>query len=159
MQLLRILIKSAEKRCDKMQANELFECLKQYFPNNPALMATLKPGAIWEYIIKTPTLDGGESQTILTFHLIKHDDEILEMIQGKAPVKPDLILYFTEKAILNLISGFPSAEKYYEAYRKLMNHSTEELDLDYKINKPRLKLWRKGYRSWSKLYKFSHIQP
>lgn len=141
-----------------MLATELYDFLQDYFPENPDLMTHLKPGAMWEYIIKSPNLDGVDSQMVLTFHLIKNPDDSLKMIEGPAPIKPDLILYFTEKAILSLIDGSPTAEKYYELYRRLMSQSTEELDLDYKINKPRLKLWRMGYRPWSKLYKFSHIQ-
>ncbi len=142
----------------RMLKAELFDCLKGYYPKTPELMDHLKPGAIWEYVIKSPTLDDEHSETLLTFYLTKKEDESLEMNQGYAPIKPDLILYFTEKAILNLIEGFPPATKYYEAYRKIMSKPTEEIDLDYKINKPRLKLWRLGYRPWSKLYKFTSIQ-
>lgn len=142
----------------KMISTELFNFLEGYFPNNPELMTFLKPGALWEYVIRTPSLDGDASQTVLTFHLVKNTNEDLEMVEGPAPMKPDLILYFTEKAILNLIQGFPSAEKYYELYRQIMNHSTDDMDLDYKLNKSRLVLWRRGYRPWSKLFKFNHIQ-
>jgi hypothetical protein len=141
-----------------MSTTEFFEFMKEYFPRNPELMTSLKPGAIWEYVIKAPKLDDQKSQTILTFHLIKREDETLELHQGEAPRKPDLILYFTERAILNLISGFPSAKQYYKDYRQIMNNPTHDIDLDYKINKPRLKLWRLGYRAWSKLYKFTSIQ-
>jgi len=139
-------------------ANELFIYLKNYFPNNPELMKTLKPGAIWEYIIKAPKLDDEMSQTILTCHLMKKPDETLEMVEGEAPVKPDLILLFTERAILSLISGSPTAEKYYDGYRQIMRNPSDEIDLDYKINKSRLKLWQLGYRAWSKLYKFTQIE-
>ena len=141
-----------------MIVTELYGFLQEYFPHTPDLMTYLKPGAMWEYIIKEPNLDGDDSQTVLTFHLVKNPDESLKMVEGSAPNKPDLVLYFTEKAILSLIDGSPTAEKYYKLYRKLMRESTEDVDLDYKVNKPRLKLWRKGYRPWSKLYKFSHIQ-
>ena len=137
---------------------ELFECLKNYYPNNPELMKSLEPGSVWEYIIRTPKLDGDDTETVLTFHLIKIFDSDLDMVEGPSPDKPDLILYFTEKAILDLISGSPPADEYYEAYRNIMSNPTEDVDLDYKVNKPRLKLWRKGYKSWSKIYKFSHIQ-
>ncbi len=142
----------------KMMKTELYNYLKEYFPKNPELMTSLKPGAIWEYIIKTPNLDGSDSQMLLTFHLLKKDEGALEMVEGGAPIKPDLILYFTEKAILSLISGSPPAGQYYEIYRKIMHQPTEDIDLDYKINKPRLKLWRLGYRTWSKLFKFSQIE-
>ncbi len=145
-------------KAEKTPRNELFEYLKGYFPNNPALMTSLKEGAIWEYVIMTPNLDDNDGKTILTFHLIKNSDENLEMFEGNAPNKPDLILYFTEKAIVSLIEGSPPADQYYKAYRHIMSNPTDELDLDYKINKPRLKLWRLGYRSWSKLYKFTQIQ-
>lgn len=139
-------------------ASELYNYLQGYFPNNPDLMTSLKPGALWEYIIRAPNLDGDDSETVLTFHLTKKTEDSLEMVEGNAPTKPDLILYFTEKAIISLIAKDPPADKYYAAYRFIMNNPTNEIDLDYKINKPRLKLWRKGYRTWSKLYKFSHIQ-
>lgn len=139
-------------------ANELFNYLKNYFPNNPELMKTLKPGAIWEYIIRAPKLDDDMSETILTCHLMKKPDETLEMIEGDAPIKPDLILYFTEQAILNLIADSPPADQYYETYRKIMRNPTEEIDLDYKVNKSRLKLWHLGYRSWSKIFKFTQIE-
>lgn len=141
-----------------MIASKLYSYLEGYFPNNPDLMTSLKPGATWEYIIRAPNLDGDDCETVLTFHLIKKTNDLLEMIQGTAPTKPDLILYFTEKAILNLIADSPPADEYYTAYRYIMNNPTNEIDLDYKVNKPRLKLWRKGYRTWSKLYKFSYIQ-
>ncbi len=141
-----------------MLTNELYSYLQNYFPNNPELMTSLKPGATWEYIIRAPSLDDDESKTILTFHLVKKTDNLLEMVQGNAITKPDLILYFTEKAILNLIADSPPADEYYEEYRNIMNNPTNEIDLDYKINKPRLKLWRMGYRTWSKLFNFSHIQ-
>ena len=140
-----------------MLKTELFDCLKSYFANNPELMSSLEPGSIWEYIIRTPKLDGEESTTILTFHLIKIFDADLDMVEGPSPEKPDLILYFTEKAILSLIKDFPAAKDYYKGYRQIMENPTDELDLDYKINKPRLKLWRLGYRAWSKLYNFSQI--
>ena len=141
-----------------MMANELFKYLNTYFANNPELMKTLKPGAIWEYIIRAPELDDTLSETILVCHLTKKPDETLEMMEGDAPSKPDLILYFTEQAILSLIAGSPSAIKYYETYRQIMRNPSGEIDLDYKINKSRLKLWQLGYRSWSKLYKFTQIE-
>ncbi|MHA1132596.1 MAG: hypothetical protein ACTSQQ_17555 [Candidatus Helarchaeota archaeon] len=142
-------------KIEKTPRNALFEYLKGYFPNNPDLMTSLKEGAIWEYVIKAPNLDDPDSKTILTFYLVKNNDNTLEMIEGNAPTRPDLILYFTEKAITTLIHDSPSAEKYYEAYRYIMNNPTDELDIDYKVNKPRLKLWRIGYRTWSiKLYYF-----
>jgi hypothetical protein len=141
-----------------MMSNELFKCLKTYFANNPELMKALKPGAIWEYIIRAPNLDDSLSQTILICHLTKKPDETLEMVEGDAPIKPDLILYFTEQAILSLIADSPSAEKYYECYRQIMRNPSGGIDLDYKINKSRLKLWQLGYRSWSKLYKFTQIE-
>lgn len=141
-----------------MNVTELYSFLQDYFPKNPELMNSLKPGATWEYVIKSPSLDGENSRVLLTFHLVKNSENSLEMVFGNAPAKPDLILYFTEKAILNLIAGSPPAEHYYQEYRQIMKHPTNDLDLDYKVNKSRLKLWRKGYRAWSKLYKFSQIQ-
>jgi hypothetical protein len=69
-------------------------------------------------------------------------------------MEPDLILYFTEKAILSLIQGKPSAEEYYNRYREIMDNPKPNIQIDNKINKPRLKLWRLGYKQWQKDFNF-----
>ena len=76
------------------------------------------------------------------------------MTKTKPDIKPDLILYFTEKAILNMIEGTSNAEEYYERYHNIMDHPLPEIELDSKVNKPRLKLWQIGYKHWQKDFKF-----
>ena len=76
------------------------------------------------------------------------------MTKEDPDIKPDLILYFTEKAILNLIDGNPSADEYYARYREIMYNPQPGIELDNKVNKPRLQLWRLGYKNWQKDFKF-----
>jgi hypothetical protein len=76
------------------------------------------------------------------------------MTTNKPIIKPDLILYFTEKAILNMIEGTSSAEEYYERYHNIMDHPQPGIELDSKVNKPKLKLWQIGYKNWQKDFKF-----
>jgi hypothetical protein len=68
--------------------------------------------------------------------------------------KPDLILYFTEKAILKLIQNNPSADEYFIRYRELMNNPSPGVEVDNKVNKSRLKLLKLGYREWQKDFGF-----
>jgi len=65
-----------------------------------------------------------------------------------------LILYFTEKAILDLIKGNPSADEYYSRYLEVMNNPKPGIEVDNKVNKPRLKLWQMGYKKWQSDFKF-----
>jgi len=135
-----------------METEELFSKLKQYFPNQTDLMRYLHLNACWEYVIsKISTKD---EDITLKFYLIKRDQNTLEMSIAQPEIKPDLILYFTEKAILSLIDGNPSVEIYYERYRDLMEHPQPGIEIDNKINKPRLKLWQIGYKQWQKDFKF-----
>jgi len=76
------------------------------------------------------------------------------MIKNKPDIKPDLILYFTKKAILTIIEGVSSAEEYYKRYHKVMTHPQSGIEVDSKVNKPRLKLWQIGYKQWQKDFKF-----
>jgi hypothetical protein len=88
------------------------------------------------------------------FHLKKLAEDRLELGVGPASESPDLILYFTENAILELILPSPNAETYYANYAKIMKEGSGTRDLDYKVNKSRMALWRVGYREWAKRYSF-----
>ena len=135
-----------------MEAEELYDKLKTYFPNNLDLMRHLNVNACWEYCITEKSTD--EEVFKLHYFLYKKKENMLELSKENPGIEPDLILYFTEKAILNLIKGNPSADEYYLRYREVMNNPKPEIVLDNKINKPRLKLWQMGYRKWQSDFKF-----
>ena len=135
-----------------METEELYSRLNAFFPNNLDLMRHLHINACWEYVI---TKDSTKEKNIkLNFYLVKKNENALELSMTKPEIKPDLILYFTEKAILKLIEGNPSAEIYYKRYRDVMEHPLPGIELDNKINKPRLKLWQIGYKQWQKDFNF-----
>ena len=115
-------------------------------------MRHLDINACWEYIITENSID--EKDIKLHYYLIKNEKNTLRMSKNKPKTIPDLILYFTEKAILNMIEGNPSAEEYYERYHNIMNDPQPGIEVDNKINKPRLKLWQIGYNKWQKDFKF-----
>lgn len=135
-----------------MDSKELFSKLKSYFPHNTDLMRHLSVNACWEYIITENSLD--EEIPKLQYYLYKKNEEQLEMVKKNPGIKPDLILYFTENAILKLIKNKPIAEDYYVQYRKIMYNPHSEKQVDNKINKPRLKLLKLGYQRWQKDFKF-----
>ncbi|MFX1357028.1 MAG: hypothetical protein ACFFA8_07050 [Promethearchaeota archaeon] len=135
-----------------MDSEELYEKLKTFFPNELDLMRHLNVNACWEYIITENTTY--DTNIKLYYFLIKRNKNTLEMTKEKPDIKPDLILYFTEKAILNMIEGNPSAEEYYIRYHKAMNNPKPGIEVDNKINKARLKLWQIGYKKWQKDFKF-----
>ena len=135
-----------------MDSEELFTELKQYFPNNLDLMRHLHVNACWEYQITENSTNDNDIK--LLYYLLKIDENNLEMTKKKPDIKPDLILYFTEKAILNLIQGKPRAEEYYARYRKMMNNPKPGIEIDNKVNKARLKLWQIGYKTWRSDFKF-----
>ncbi|NHI92412.1 MAG: hypothetical protein EAX96_07900 [Candidatus Lokiarchaeota archaeon] len=135
-----------------MNPDELYQKLSQYFPNELDLMKYLKIGACWEYFITEHSTN--EEHAKLHYFLHKKDENLLIMSKEDPKITPDLILYFTEKAILQLIEGNPSAVIYYERYNDLMDNPKPEIELDNKVNKPRLKLWRIGYKKWQEVYKF-----
>ncbi|MFX1379185.1 MAG: hypothetical protein ACFFA4_08820 [Promethearchaeota archaeon] len=135
-----------------MDSEELFNKLKSYFPHNLDLMRHLNLGACWEYIITENSLN--EEKPKVHYYLYKKDKTTLEMVKNSPGIKPDLILYFTEKAILNLINGNPKADEYYAQYHKMMYNSHSNIQVDNKINKPRLKLLKLGYQKWQKDFKF-----
>ncbi|MFX1321075.1 MAG: hypothetical protein ACFFAQ_05450 [Promethearchaeota archaeon] len=135
-----------------MDAEELYKKLKAYFPNNLDLMRHLNVNACWEYCITENSID--DKAFKLHYFLYKREDNNLEMTRSKPDLKPDLILYFTEKAILNLIKGNASADEYYSRYREVMNNAKPGIEVDNKVNKPRLKLWQIGYKKWQKDFNF-----
>jgi hypothetical protein len=128
-----------------------FSRIKGYFDENFDLMRHLEINACWEYIITENYLN---EKAKYHFYLIKKTESSVEFTSIAPGLKPDLILYFTEKAILTLIEGKPSTEDYYKRYRHLMNSPQSGIALDSKINKPRLKLLKIGYRTWQKEFKF-----
>jgi hypothetical protein len=135
-----------------MEAEELYEKLKNYFPNNLDLMRHLNINACWEYCITEKSTN--EEVFKLHYFLYKKKENMLEITKENPSIEPDLILYFTEKAILDLIKGNPSADEYFLRYRELMNNPKPGIALDSKINKPRLKLLKLGYRKWQNDFRF-----
>ena len=135
-----------------MNSEELYAELRKFFPNTLDLMRHLSVNTCWEYQIMENSTDNDTIK--LHYFLYKKDDNSLEMTKEKLDLKPDLILYFTEKAILKLIEGNPTADEYYTRYREIMDNPQPEIELDNKVNKPRLKLWQLGYKKWQKDFKF-----
>ena len=135
-----------------MESEKLYTKLKEFFPNQLDLMRHLHVNACWEYIISEQSTN--DPDILLNFFLFKKNKNSLRMIKNKPDIKPDLILYFTKKAILTIIEGVSSAEEYYERYHKVMTHPQSGIEVDSKVNKPRLKLWQIGYKQWQKDFKF-----
>ena len=135
-----------------MDAEELYKKIKTYFPNSLDLMRHLHVNACWEYYITENSTD--EENFKLHYFLYKETEKKLKLTRDHPNIKPDLILYFTEKAILDLITDDPSAEEYYSRYREIMSNPTPGIELDNKVNKPRLKLWQMGYKKWQSDFKF-----
>ena len=135
-----------------MDSMELYAKLEKFFPHNLDLMRHLHVNACWEYFITEQSTN--DENFKLRYFLYKKSENSLEMTTENPNIKPDLNLYFTEKAILSLIDGSPSADEYFHRYRKIMSYSTPGIELDNKVNKPRLKLWQIGYKEWQKDFKF-----
>jgi len=135
-----------------MESEKLYTKLKEFFPNHLDLMRHLHVNACWEYIISEQSTN--DPDILLNFFLFKKNENLLRMTKNKPDIKPDLILYFTKKAILTIIEGVSSAEEYYERYHKVMTHPQSGIEVDSKVNKPRLKLWQIGYKQWQKDFKF-----
>ena len=135
-----------------MFSEELYDELAKFFPFNSDLMRHLHVNACWEYIVTKKATDDIDIK--LNFFLYKKDENELEMTLTNPGIKPDLILYFTERAILNLIHGNPSADDYYARYRDIMNNPEPLIEVDNLVNKPRLVLWKLGYKNWQKDFKF-----
>jgi hypothetical protein len=135
-----------------MDAEDIYKKLKAFFPNNVDLMRYLNVNACWEYFV---TDKSTESESFnLHFFLYKESKNKLQMTKDDPNIKPDLILYFTERAILDLIKGDPSAEEYYSRYHEVMTNPKPGIEVDNKVNKPRLKLWQMGYKKWQSDFKF-----
>ena len=135
-----------------MEPDKLYTKLKEFFPIQLDLMRHLHINACWEYTITEQSTN--DANIKLNFFLFKKSEKSLEMTKTHPNIKPDLILYFTEKAILNMIEGTSNAEEYYERYHNIMDHPQPGIELDSKVNKPRLKLWQIGYKHWQKDFKF-----
>ena len=135
-----------------MEAKELYEKLKAYFSKSYDLMRHLSINACWEYVITEKSTY--EEHAKLQYYLFKKDVKTLEMTMKNPGFKPDLILYFTERAILDLIEDNPSADEYYTHYHDMMKNPRSGIEVDNKINKPSLKLLKLGYRQWQKEFKF-----
>ena len=135
-----------------METKELYEKIKLYFSKNSDLMRHLKINACWEYIITEESTH--EEPAKLHYYLFKKDEKTLEMIKEKPDLKPDLILYFTEKAILDLIQNNPSADEYYALYHDMMKNPRPGIEVDNKLNKSSLRLLKLGYREYQKDFKF-----
>jgi hypothetical protein len=139
------------KGVTSLTPGELLKMVKEYYPNHLDLMTDLSVGAIWEYHVRSPTLEDNEK---IVFHLKKLGEQRLELGMGVASETPDLILYFTDQAIVELMSSSPDAQTYYANYSKIMKEGSGTRDLDYKVNKSRLSLWKIGYRNWVNRYGF-----
>ena len=135
-----------------MDSKELYSELKQYFPNTLDLMRHLHVNACWEYQIFENSINNDNVKLI--YYLYKKEENKLEITKKKPDIVPDLILYFTEKAILSMIHGNPSAEEYYTRYHNVMDNPKPTIEVDNLVNKARLKLWKIGYKSWQKDFKF-----
>lgn len=135
-----------------MDPDELFKKLKIYFLKNSDLMRHLNIHACWEYFIAENSTN--EENFKLHYFLYKEQEKKLEMTRDNPNLKPDLILYFTEKAILDLVKGNPSTDEYYSRYHEIMNNPKLKSEVDNKVNKPRLKLWQMGYKKWQSDFNF-----
>ncbi|MFW9949831.1 MAG: hypothetical protein ACFFKA_06885 [Candidatus Thorarchaeota archaeon] len=134
-----------------MNSKDLFSRLKVFFQNNFDLMRHLHVNACWEYKIYQNSLQ--EKKVKLNYFLYKKDDNELVITQETPKIIPDLILYFTEDSILELIQDNPISELYFERYRKMMKDSSND-KIDSKINKSRFNLLRLGYQKWQSDFKF-----
>jgi hypothetical protein len=143
---------ATELQSTELDQKELFDLLLNYFPHNVDLMKYLREGACWEYHITQNSAK--DEEVLLQFFLIKTGDNCLRMQKESPGVKPDLVLYFTEHAILDLIHGHPSASEYYVRYKLLMHNPQPGREVDNQINKSRLQLWRMGYKEWQEAYNF-----
>ena len=135
-----------------MEAKELYDKIKLYFGKNSDLMRHLKINACWEYSITEESTH--EEHAKLHYYLFKKDATTLEMVKENPGLKPDLILYFTEKAILDLIQNNPSADKYYVLYHDMMKNPRPGIEVDNKLNKSSLRLLKLGYREYQRDFKF-----
>ena len=135
-----------------MDSDQLYQKLFDFFPRHPDLMIHLNAGARWQYQVFEGPLD--DENIKLEYSLVKENDGKIQMKRGKSPEKPDLILYFTEMAILRLIDGDPGAHEYFTRYHGIMDAPAAEIDLDNKVNKSKIQLFKLGYKKWQAEFKF-----
>ena len=135
-----------------METKELYEKLKAYFSKNSDLMRHLSINACWEYFITEESTNAEHAK--LRYYLFKKDAKTLEMTKENPGFKPDLILYFTKKAILDLIQDNPSTDEYYTLYHEMMNNPRPGIEVDNKLNKSSLRLLKLGYREYQRDFKF-----
>lgn len=134
-----------------MEYDMLLDRLQQFFPSTPDLMRHLSPGACWHYSIHENDLNDPPE---LEYYLLKNDDGSIILSTDAPAEKPDLILYFTEKAILQLVEDNPVADEYYSRYSVVMNNPMPGIEVDNKVNKPRLQLLKLGYKQWQADFHF-----
>lgn len=138
-----------------MNVDQLYQKLRTFFSKTLDLMRHLEENACWKYIITEKSFSENQIKNPkLIYYLYKKDKNNLEMVKENPQIEPDLILYFTEDAVLELIEGSPNAEEYFARYRRIMDNPKPRIQIDNKINKARLKLWRLGYKDWQKDFKF-----
>ncbi len=135
-----------------MDASQLLDRLKQYFPAIPDLMRHISPGALWHYLIYASSLD--EPKPMLEYFLRKRADGSIDMFQEPPAEKPDIILFFTEKAITRLVDGSPTADEYFARYKQVMDHPEPGVELDNKVNKSKIVLFKAGYQAWQRDFRF-----
>ncbi|MBD3213380.1 MAG: hypothetical protein GF311_12295 [Candidatus Lokiarchaeota archaeon] len=135
-----------------MEPEKLYKELAEYFPNTLDLMRHLDVRACWEYFIFENSIEEGKQK--LHYFLFKDSEDSLKMTKDDPGIEPDLILYFTERAILDLIKGSPEADEYYSRYKYLMENPKPGIQIDNKIDKARLKLWKLGYKKWQSDFNF-----
>jgi hypothetical protein len=135
-----------------MDAAALLDRLRHYFPFTPDLMRHISPGACWQYLVYSSSLE--EAKPGLEYYLRKRVDGTIELLPDPPVEKPDLLLYFTEQALLRLIDGNPPANEYYARYKQVMGHPEPGLELDNKVNKSKILLFKAGYQAWQRDFKF-----
>ncbi len=135
-----------------MESPELRERLEEFFPRTPDLMRHLSAGATWKYVVFEKGLDEGAPK--IEFFLQKRDDASIAMLEEFPAGKADITLFFTEKAILSLVGSKPTADEYYKEYKRLMNDPQPGMELDNKINKSKIALFKLGYKAWQDDFRF-----
>ena len=123
-----------------------------YYAGNPDLMRHLSPGSSWQYIVHESSLE--DPAPVLVFYLEKLDHGSLRAFKTPPEGKTDLILYYTVGAIRRLIEGNPTADEYYARYRAVMHGPSPGIELDSKVNKSKIALFKQGYKSWQADFRF-----
>lgn len=123
-----------------------------YYAGTPDLMRHLTPGSSWQYVVYETSLE--DPAPTLVFYLEKRDDGTLRAFKETPEGKPDLILYYTVGAIRRLIEGNPAADEYYARYREVMHGPSPGVELDSKVNKSKITLFKQGYKPWQADFRF-----